>query len=406
MKYAVLTAKHVAGHCLWDSKVQFRGKEFDHDVATSGCKTDVVAEFVKACKKHDVAPGLYWCLLDLRNNTDMDANHVEQAANAKIVKKKQGLTDGFLQLAKDQFTELIQRYPEVGYYWIDIPRAATAAERQEMYDIIKRLRPGTVVLFNNGCGTPDGEMTIAKIQAAWPTDVLGTERHPLKPGQFTPDQTWQGKLYRVGYEHCDTIHRRWFWVEGDQPRPVNDLYKLYQRVRAGGGNFLLNVPPDRTGRIADYDVKALMELEKAIDDPSIFPAPLTSNAKVTASNYYRNDATYRSEAAVDANTGTRWATDDGTKSAWLEVDLGKPATVGRAVIEQAYPELKRVKKFAIEYRDGDEWKTCYRGENLGATLNAKFEPITAQHFRLNITESTDGPTIWEFQLFAPIKETP
>ncbi len=45
MKYAVLTAKHTAGHCLWDSKVRFRGKEFDHDVATSGHPTDVVAEF-------------------------------------------------------------------------------------------------------------------------------------------------------------------------------------------------------------------------------------------------------------------------------------------------------------------------------------------------------------------------
>ena len=73
--------------------------------------------------------------------------------------------------------------------------------------------------------------------------------------------------------------------------------------------------------------------------------------------------------------------------------------IGSAVIEQAYPELKRVRKFAIEYRDGDEWKACYRGENLGAKLVAKFLPVTAQRVRLNITESSDGPTIWEFQLF-------
>ena len=83
MKYAVLTAKHVAGHCLWDSKVQFRGKEFDHDVATSGNKTDVVAEFVNACKKYDVAPGLYWCLLDVRNNTDMDRKPLSRRPEAR-----------------------------------------------------------------------------------------------------------------------------------------------------------------------------------------------------------------------------------------------------------------------------------------------------------------------------------
>ena len=69
MKYAMLTAKHTAGYCLWDTKVQFRGKEFDHDVATSGNKTDIIAEFVKACNRYGMTPGLYWCLLDFRNNS-------------------------------------------------------------------------------------------------------------------------------------------------------------------------------------------------------------------------------------------------------------------------------------------------------------------------------------------------
>ena len=43
-RYAVLTAKHMSGFCLWDAK------DYDYDVAASPNKTDVVAEFVKACK--------------------------------------------------------------------------------------------------------------------------------------------------------------------------------------------------------------------------------------------------------------------------------------------------------------------------------------------------------------------
>ena len=35
-RYAVLTAKHMSGFCLWDSK------GYDYDVAASGNKTDVV----------------------------------------------------------------------------------------------------------------------------------------------------------------------------------------------------------------------------------------------------------------------------------------------------------------------------------------------------------------------------
>jgi len=71
--------------------------------------------------------------------------------------------------------------------------------------------------------------------------------------------------------------------------------------------------------------------------------------------------------------------------------------------EQAYPELQRVRKFVIEYWQDGKWQACYRGENLGATLEAVFPPVTTQRVRLNITEATDGPTIWEFEVFSPGK---
>ena len=354
MKYAVLTAKHTAGHCLWDSKVQFRGKEFDHDVATSGNKTDVVAEFVKACGKHGLMPGLYWCPLDFRNNP----------VPAGPQWTKGALPDDFFQFTQDQLTELITNYPAVGYYWIDIPRTASADQRRVIYDMIKRLRPGTVVLFNHGTVPPQGPLTIEKCKVAWPTDVLNTERHPCKPGQFNPEQTWEGKTYRLGYEHCDCLCKSWFWVDGDMPRPTRALFKIHRDVIAAGGNLLLDVAPDRSGRIPDYSVKALMDLKRTIDDPPVFETPLNLNAKAAASNVYRNGRAYGAGSAVDDDISTRWATDDGTKSAWLEVDLGKEANVGRVVVEQAFPELKRVRKFAIEYRVGDEWKACYRGESL------------------------------------------
>ena len=103
---------------------------------------------------------------------------------------------------------------------------------------------------------------------------------------------------------------------------------------------------------------------------------------------------------MDDDESTRWATDESAKSAWLEADLGKPVTFSRAVVVQAYPELKRIRKFAVEYCVDGQWTTCCTGENPGATFEATFAPVTGQRVRLNITESTGGPTIAEFQLFA------
>lgn len=263
MKYAVLTAKHSSGFCLWDSKVPWHGKEFDYDVASSGNKTDVVAAFVKACKKYGIAPGLYWCPLDFHNNSlpPKEQWHAHR------------LPDDFFQFTKDQFSELIAKYPDVGYYWIDIPRAVSADQRRAIYDLIKQKRPGTVVLFNNGTKPPAGRVTIGNFQEAWPTDIFNTERHPFQPGQFQPEQAWQGGAYTVGYEHCDCLGRYWFWRKDDHPRPVDDLLALYEQVTSAGGNLLLDVPPDRTGRISDDRVAQLMALKKAIDQRQGRPSP-------------------------------------------------------------------------------------------------------------------------------------
>jgi alpha-L-fucosidase len=262
MKYAVLTAKHSAGHCLWDSKVQFRGKEFDYDVTTSGNKADVVAAFVKACKKYGLTSGLYWCLQDNRNNSKPPKEQ-----------RTPPLPDDFFQLAQGQLAELIKNYPDVSYYWLDIPAAASAAQRRALYDLVKRLRPGTVVLFNHGAAKPSGPMSIAGCQSAWPTDVLNTELWPLQSDWFKPGQTWQGTTYQLGYEHCDKIGKHWFWAPDEKPRAVSDLLAVYRRVRAAGGNLLLNVPPDRTGRIPDYHIRVLMELKQQINRQATAGSP-------------------------------------------------------------------------------------------------------------------------------------
>ncbi|MFA4945614.1 MAG: alpha-L-fucosidase [Lentisphaeria bacterium] len=144
--------------------------------------------------------------------------------------------------------------------------------------------------------------------------------------------------------------------------------------------------------------------------PLFVPSPaarsLTGGKKATASSVYHNDATHGADKAFDYDDSTRWGAESGVKSAWLEVDLGQPCTIGRAVIHQAYSELKLVRKFAIETKQGDAWKACYQGENMGAILDVTFPPVTAQYVRLNVTEASGdpahgGPTISEFQLFKP-----
>ncbi len=255
MKYAVLTAKHTAGHCLWDSHVRWKGKEFDYDVATSGDKTDVVAAFVAACKKYDVKPGLYYCLEDYRHNANYHA--------AKPRRDSYNLPAEYHQLVKDHLEELLRRYPDVFCLWLDIPVQASLKQRTEIYRHVKSLKPDCLVLYNTGMARH--KRTIRNIyKAAWPTDILNSEIHLPRRGSIDLRQSYRGKTYDFGYEHCDKIGKWWFWMPDEKPRPTEELLRIYQAVRQLGGNLLLNVPPDRTGRIPQSHIEALMDLRKRI----------------------------------------------------------------------------------------------------------------------------------------------
>jgi alpha-L-fucosidase len=274
-------------------------------------------------------------------------------------------------------------------------------------EMLIRCAGGDGNLLLNVGPTPTGE--IAPEQAgrlrelgAWLAkygeSIYGTRGGPFKPGDYGVSSRKGNTIY---LHVCD-------WPGDALKLPPIPARVVGARLVGGGKADVRQTPAGLEVSVLEKDRQPLdtvvaLELDgpalalPATDVPP--PVSLTAGAKATASNVFQNQAGFGPDKAVDGRSDTRWATDSGVKSAWLEVDLGQPRTFSRAVIKQAFPELKRVRKFAIEYLEDGQWKACYRGENLGAKLTAAFEPVTARRARLNITEATDGPTLWEFQLF-------
>ncbi len=145
-----------------------------------------------------------------------------------------------------------------------------------------------------------------------------------------------------------------------------------------------------------------------LDGPAgeIEPRPIPSDSlargkKATASNVFENSQTYSPDKAVDDDPSTRWGCDWGTHSAWLEVDLGGPRTFDRVDLSEPY---RRVRKFELQKKEEDgRWSAFFQGTTIGEDFAAEFAPVTARHVRLNLLETTEGPSIWEFRLFAPKK---
>ena len=234
--------------------------------------------------------------------------------------------------------------------------------------------------------------------AKYGQSIYRTRGGPFKPGTYGSSTRKDKTIF---------LHL-WRWSGGSLKLPPIQAKVVRSRVLTGGTAELrqteagLEISLPASDR-QPLDTVIALDLDRsalglaALDVP-VEPS-LTTHAKATASNVFGNQAEYGPDKAVDGRDDTRWATDASTTSAWLEVDLGRPMRFSRATIIQAFPELKRIRKFAIEYfRDG-QWETCYRGEDPGEKLNAEFPPVTAQRVRLNLLDANGGPTIWEFQLF-------
>ncbi|MFD0717171.1 alpha-L-fucosidase [Paenibacillus sp. GCM10027626] len=253
MKYAVLTAKHVSGHCLWPSKYT------DYHVGTSGNTTDVVRAFVDACRKYDIMPGLYYCSWD--NHHLFGSLTPSMTGFGESWWKIAYTTEEYLQFQWNQLEELLSQYGPIGEVWIDIPGLLPRGYRHKLYKRINELQPDAIVMMNHGIG--DGSKF--DIGYAWPCDIIAIER--FLPNSHTGHQPWreiEGKTYYMPGEVCDPIGREWFYVEGDPVRSDEELLGMYLISRSRGTNLLLDVGPDKQGQIPQHYVDALMRLKANI----------------------------------------------------------------------------------------------------------------------------------------------
>jgi len=247
MTYAVLTTKHVAGHCLWPTKFT------DYSVVNSGNKTDVVEAFVRACGQHGLRPGFYYCSWDNHNRFG------SQTPSDPPGWDKSFTTSLYQTFQTDQITELLTQYGAIGEMWIDIPGVLGRGYRTFLYEHISRLQPKCVIMMNNGFWD-GGKYDVAH---AWPSDIISIERSLPADAKYERWRTIDGKTYYVPGEICDPIGKNWFYVDGEMPRPDEALAELWMTARKHEVNLLLDVGPDRHGQIPRPFRDALMRLRKS-----------------------------------------------------------------------------------------------------------------------------------------------
>ena len=168
---------------------------------------------------------------------------------------------------------------------------------------------------------------------------------------------------------------------------------IYYASVGRNANLLLNVPPDRTGRINPVDSARLMEFRDARTEA--FHADYAKMSRAYSASVRGNSPKYAAANAVDGRYSTYWATDDSVTSASFTVYFRRSREISAVMLQEYIPLGQRVKEFSVECRqaDGDSWKEVCRGTTIGYKRILRFDPVTATEVRFNILDSYASPLI-------------
>ena len=258
-------------------------------------------------------------------------------------------------------------------------------------------------LFNVG-PMPDGRIEPRQVERLkemgdWLREngesIYGTRGGPFKPGLWGASTCKGSRIYlHILSWPCSTLS-----LPGIDEKILSVSVLTGGQVTVAQSTETITVSMDKEYR-DEIDTVVVLELSGSAEEIKPLDIPsysLAYDKDVKASNVFENKPEFGPDKAVDDNNATRWATDQGTSQAQLEVDLGEEKSITQAVIKEAY--AGRVKRFKLERFINGEWESFYQGKGIGKNAEFEFEPVSAQKVRLNILEATEGPTIWEFQLF-------
>ena len=116
--------------------------------------------------------------------------------------------------------------------------------------------------------------------------------------------------------------------------------------------------------------------------------------KATTSSF--EDEAHNPDKAFDSKNVSVWKASKDDKTGWLMVDLTIPTSIGYITMNE-YGSA--VKKFSVEYNDGESWKKLVEGTTIGGSYQYAFKPLMMKMLRINFIESSKEPQFKDIRLY-------
>ena len=401
MKMLILTAKHHDGFCLWPS--QFTDYSVKHIPWKQG-KGDVVGDVAGACREAGIKFGIYLSPWDRHEPTYGDSPRY----NAYF---------------RNQLRELLTNYGEISEVWFDGACGEGPNGKRQQYDwpsfyrVIRELLPNAVI-FGMGpdvrwVGTESGEGRDTE-WSVLPDVIRACDSFPLSgpfpvdslfiPGDRTAEDLGSRELimtaktlYWYPSEADVSIRPGWFYHD-DQDSLVKSpgqLVDLYFSSVGRNSVLLLNMPPDKRGRIHEADVSSLLEMKKMLDQ--IFDTNLLTRAEIRVHHEIGGHEAIR---MADGDYDTFWAADTSETPITIDITFPQADSFDVLMLQENIENGQRIEQFHLEAFIADQWQMVCEGTTLGYKRLLRFDTVRTDRIRLVISQSRLNPELAEVGVYS------
>ncbi|MDD4778430.1 MAG: alpha-L-fucosidase [Fermentimonas sp.] len=366
-KMIILTAKHHDGFCLWPTKTT------SYSVESSSWRNgngDVVREVRDACEKYNMKFGVYLSPWD---------------RNAESYGDSPAYNEFFIK----QLTELLTNYGDIHEVWFDGANGEGPNGKVQEYNwlrfyhVIDSLQPAAVkaIMGNDirwvGNETGLGRETEWSVTPLQPgiSDAIINENIRLNISPTSDDLGSRdlieesNTVYWYPTEVDVSIRPGWFYHEKEdqQVKTLNELVDIYYQSVGMNSVLLLNVPPDRRGRIHEIDAERLRQFG------------------IYISNTFSDDKLTDGDVSWKARSGDS-----------REYNVLPSESINTIMVQEDIKKGQRVENFIVEGFINNEWKVLTKATTIGYKRLLRLPDTDATKLRLTITGTRDIANIHKF----------
>lgn len=371
-KFALITATHETGFALYQSDVNPYSLKA---VKWKNGNGDLVKDFVDACRKHDIKPGIY---VGIRWNSFFGVHDFKVDGEGEMQKNRQAY---YNKMVEGMVEEICTRYGPLFEIWFDGGASSPEKGAPDVLPIVKKYQPDCLFYHNNQLaearwgGSESGTVNYP----CWSTfpypstgagetaakEIVANNYQLLKTGD--PD----GKYFVPAMADAPLRgykgRHEWFWEPGDEQHiyPAEDLMNMYYKSVGRNATLIVGLTPDARGLLPDADVQRLKEWGDKIQKR--FATPLASTN----------------------GTGNK-----------IELKWNNAMAIDQIVLQEDIALGQRVRSFTLQAMINGNWETV----NTGTAIGNKYivllgKPVVTKKMRLLIDHAAAEPVIKNFSVY-------